>query len=103
MAIGAGKTKKIAASGVISTAGKSAIVRAITLLSGTADCSIIIEDGGSGGTEKWKLSLDGTTAAGETATSVAFGDTGILCETDAYGTLTGAAAIAYILYDEIEA
>lgn len=97
-----GLTKVLTGSGVISTAGKTADVRAISLLSGTADSSIKIENGGSGGTEMWRLSLNGTTAAGETSESISFGESGIICTTDAYGTLAGAGAVVSILYDEIE-
>ena len=50
-----GQSKVLSGSGVISTAGKSAIVRAVTLCSGTADTSFKIEDGGSGGTEKIRI------------------------------------------------
>lgn len=101
MAIKAKQSKVLTASAVISTANKPAIVYAITLCSGTADSSIKIEDGGSGGTEKWRLTQDGTTAAGETCTSVSFPG-GLLCATDAYGTLAGTAAVACVLYEELE-
>lgn len=103
MAVGKGLTKVLTSSGVISTAGKTAIVRAVTLNSGTTDSSIKIENGASGGTEMWRLTLNGTTAAGETTESISFGKEGIVCTTDAYGTLAGTGAVASILYDEIEA
>lgn len=103
MALKKMQTKELSSSGVISTEGKSAIIRAISLRSGTTDSSITIQDGGSGGTEKWALSCDGTTAAEETTTSISFGEYGFICTTDAYGTLVGTSAKADILYDEIEA
>lgn len=103
-----GQTKKITTSAAISAVGKSAIVRAITLQSGTTDSSIIIKDGATGGTEKWKLSLNGTTGVGETVASISFGGNtnnqngGIICSVDAFGTIAGTNAVAWVLFDEIE-
>ena len=108
MAVKLGQTKKITTSAAISTVGKSAIVRAITLQSGTTDSSIIIVDGTTSGAEKWKLSLNGTKATGETVTSIEFGGNannqngGIICATDAFGNIAGTDAVAWILFDEIE-
>lgn len=101
MAIAKGKTKVLTESGVISTAGKSARVWTITLIPGTDSSSIIINDGGSGGTERWKLTWAGVTAAGDASVSISF-KVPIICTTDAYGTLAGTDASAYIHYDEIE-
>ena len=103
--------KKLTSTGVISTAGKTAIVKSITLASpsGLSVGSIIIKDGGTGGTEKWKLSLAPTGQVGDTSTSITFDggannlDGGIVCSTDAFGTIAGTGSIAYILFDEIEA
>ncbi|KKM71529.1 hypothetical protein LCGC14_1429660 [marine sediment metagenome] len=97
-----GQTKKISTTGVISTANKSALVWAITLLAGTTLSSIIIKDGGTGGTEKWKISNDGVTVAEDATVSVSFKQP-IVCAIDAFGTIAGTNAVAYILYDEIEA
>lgn len=97
-----GQSKVLSGSGVISTAGKSAVVRAVTLCSGTTDSSILIENGGSGGAEMWRMTVNGTTAAGEVSYHQSFPGTGIVCTTDAYGTLAGTGAVASILYDEIE-
>lgn len=102
MAAKKGLTKVLTESGVISTVNATARIRAITLSSGTTASSIIINDGGSGGTAKWKLALIATTGAGDQSHSVSFGDKGFICITDAYGTLAGTGAIASILYDEME-
>jgi hypothetical protein len=93
--------KEITSDVTVTTAGKAGLLYGLTLLSGTADSKILIEDGGSGGTAVWALSLNGTTAAGETSESIAFA-VPIVCETDIYANITGTAAIAYVAYKEIE-
>ena len=95
-----GQTKELLSSGVISTAGKSAIIWAITLMSGTTASSCTLSDGGSGGTTKWCISWAATTAAGDASVSITF-PYGLICSTDAYGTIVGTDAKAYVLYDEI--
>lgn len=96
-----GQTKTLTSSGVISTVSKPARIWAITLLSGTAAGSITINNGGSGGSAVWALATAATTNAGDNSTSVSFPQ-GLVCSTDAYGTLAGTAAIAWICYDELE-
>ena len=102
MAIQKGQAKELTSSGVISTVGKTALVWAITLLSGTTASSIVINNNGASGTAMWKLTWAATTAAGDAAVSIAFA-VPIICSIDAYGVLGGTGAAAYILYDEIEA
>lgn len=95
------KPKLISASAVITTAGKTGLLYAITLLSGTTDSKITIKDGGASGTVIWELSLNGTTAAGETTESIAF-NYPIIGVTDLYAVLAGTDAVAYVAYKEIE-
>ena len=91
----------VTTSATVTAANKTGVLYALTLLSGTTDSSIIIKDGGSGGTDKWELSLNGTTAAGETSESISF-PKGVICETDIYATLAGTGAVAYVQYEQIE-
>jgi hypothetical protein len=100
MAIKQGQTAVLATTGVISTAGKAAKIWAITLIGGTSDSSIIIKDGGTSGTERWKVSWNAVTNAGDVCVNVSFPNP-IICTTDAYGTLAGTSAAAYVLFDEI--
>lgn len=102
MAAKKGLTKILTESATISTANSACMVRAITLESGTTASSIEILDGGSSGTSKWKFALRAPVAGTEGIHSISFGDGGIICAVDAYGTLAGTGAKAYILYDEIE-
>lgn len=101
MAIKKGLTKKLEAAGVVSTAGKSALVHAITYVSGTAAGYISLLDGGSGGNERWCISYNATAAAGDVCKSISF-PIPLLFSVDCYGALAGEGASAYILYDEIE-
>lgn len=94
------ESKTITTSAVVTTAGKPGLLYGITLNSGTTDSSILIEDGGSSGTPKWKLTLDGTTAVGETTESITF-PTPIVCATDIFATLVGTNAVAWVAYKEI--
>ncbi|KKM71530.1 hypothetical protein LCGC14_1429670 [marine sediment metagenome] len=98
------QTKQLTESGVISAVGKSALVWAMTLFVGVDKSSIVLKDGGSSGTEKWKLSFnsDLEMEAGDFMRTIEF-DRPIICSTDAFGTLVGTDAEAYIVYDEIEA
>lgn len=96
------QTKKITSDVTVTTAGKSGIVHAITLRSGTADGNIKVRDGGATGTIKWTISLNGTTNAGDVTSSISFDKHGIVCATDIFADIAGTGAIAYILYDEIE-
>ncbi len=91
----------VTTSAAITTADKTGIVYALTLISGTADSSIILKNGGSSGTDSWRLSLNGTTSAGETSESISF-PRGLIFTTDIYATLAGTAAIAYVAYEEIQ-
>lgn len=101
MAIKYGQSKVLTESGVISTAGKSARVWAITLLTGTTDTSLTLRDGGASGTIKWKISTNATAVAYDNSENVVF-KTPIICTTDAYATVAGTNAYTYVLYDEIE-
>lgn len=87
----------ITQSAIVTTAGKPGLLYGITLLSGTGASSIIINDGGSSGTAKWKLALVATTAAGDQTTSITF-PIPIVCATDIYATLAGTGALAYVEY-----
>jgi len=93
-------SKKITASAVVTAENKKGKVYALTLNSGTTDSSIILADGGASGTEKWALTLNGTTAAGETSESVSFPG-GLTFDTDVYAVLAGTGAEAWVAYEEI--
>ena len=92
--------KEITTSAIVTAADKAGLLYAVGLVSGTTDSSILIEDGGSGGAEVWKLSLDGTTSAGETSIGISF-PTPIECNTDIFATLAGTGALAYVSFIEL--
>ena len=93
--------KKITSSAVVTTAGKSGILYAITLRCGTTDSTALLMNGGTSGTEVWGLALNGETAVGETTTSITF-NPGIIFTTDIFCNMAGTGAIAHIQYEEIE-
>jgi len=101
MARAKGKSRVLTSSGVISTASKPCRIRSISLIAGTTASSIIILDGGSGGTERWRLTAKAQTAAGDLDICHTFGPDGLICTTDAYGTLAGTNAVACIEYEEL--
>ena len=92
-------SKKITADVAVTAVGKKGKVYALTLNSGTADSKITLKDGATGGTEKWALALNGTTAAGETSESVSFPG-GLSFDTDVFADITGTAAVAWVMYEE---
>lgn len=69
-------------------------VLSVTLAPAAATATAILLDGGSGGADKLKLCAANV---GSSATWVTGGN-GILCGTDAYITLSGASAVAYVEY-----
>lgn len=93
-------SKEITASAVVTTAGSAGLLYGITLNSGTTASSIIIKNGGSSGTNIWKLTLIATTAAGDQTTSITF-PVPIVCSTDIYATLAGTGATAYVQYKQL--
>ena len=77
-------------------------VKKMALRALNAAATLILTDGGSGGTEKWGIS-DVASGAGATYRYVEadFGPDGILFNTDCYATISGTDAIGYVAYDFI--
>jgi len=94
------KSKAITSSGVVTTAGKTGLLYGVCLYTAAADSSILIEDGGTGGTELLKVAGDATNDA--TSTKSVIFSTPIVGDTDLYATIAGAGATANVFYKEIE-
>lgn len=88
---------ELAASASISGAGKPALCYGYILRGGTAQSSISLRNGGSGGTILWKDSIAAQGAAGDAVQTVMF-KTPVVFTTDLYATLAGTAAAATVLY-----
>lgn len=78
------KAISLAASGVVTNARTR--VRSMVIEPGASAGSVIIKDGGSGGTTLFTIN---TTANGETF-NVLIPEQGVLCSTSAYATLSNA-------------
>ena len=90
-------TKKLTASGVVTTAGVGGYFKAFGLTVTTSASEIEIVDGTTSGTVMADLHLDGATAKN----SISSGDIGpIRCETDIYCNLTGTGAEGWVVYVE---
>ena len=86
----------IASSAAITTT--PCLVWAITFRSGTTAGSVVIRDGGAGGTVIWTISYAATTAAGDVTLSKTFAKP-IDCATSLYVTMSGTGAEAYVAYE----
>lgn len=91
---------KITASGTITTASKAGLLYGYVLKGGTTASSIVLNNGGSGGTVLWEDFIKAQTAAGDDGIKMFF-DPPIVFSTDIYATLAGTGATACIAYKEI--
>jgi hypothetical protein len=95
------KSKKLTTTGVISTAGKPAILWGYNLVVGTTDSKVIFKNGGTGGTDTWNGTSVKGTAVGDVTKSEHFSK-GVIFSTDLFGTLSGTGAYVYVIYEELE-
>lgn len=92
---------QVTGDGVVGTSGTAYVVTAITLRSGTTDSSIALHNGTAAtDTMFWKLSLDGTVAAGETTTSVSFPN-GLVFPAGVFADIAGTSAEAWVAYQPV--
>jgi hypothetical protein len=97
---GASSTKKLTATGQVTTAGKAGILRGYSLKIGSTITSVLFADG-SGGTEKWGDGYAAQTVAGDVWIRHTFKED-IPFSNDIYATLAGTGAVLYVEYVETE-
>ena len=90
--------KRLAASAIVTTAGKTGLLHGATLTAAAADATLDLANGGASGTKLWSLHVK----AEEGCNSITFPKP-ISFSTDIYAVIAGTGAIASIAYEEIEA
>jgi len=101
---GAILSKQISSSATVTTAGKTGLLYGVNLQVATAESSVIIENGGAGGTEIVKLAIDASVGSSQfinSSRSIMFKEP-VICTTDIYATIAGTGAVANVFYKEIE-
>lgn len=92
------KVKHLAASGVVTTAGKAGILYSVSIHSDNTDGKVILKDGGSGGTTL--LTVGQSVANQSTPYTTVHG---IHFATDIYAVISGTGTESVTIeYDEIE-
>ena len=95
-------SKALTSSGVVTTAGKTGLLYGANLAVTTNDSSLIVENGGSGGTAVLTIKIEGSGVAGANSSKAVIFKKPIICPTDIYGTLAGTGATAEVYYEQIE-